>query len=243
LESFTRDPIGYRDGANFYSLFLSLRSVDPSGLSISDSIGLNCTSVEDSFKISIFNDDEKGRLNGGAGKYLDGMGNFFKNLRKKIPLPEIDFSLEVAWKTKTCNEDCPCDRKAVRRFDEAKISGQFNMDWNGMVIPGVTPPGTWIDLSADIHFNSSFERESGGCDNVDKRHLCVKLGGEISVSLCGGAPGVLQGCIKASLECNVGWCGSGDGSSKNGGGCEWEISTNGCVGWWCRERAWLSGTF
>ena len=171
------------------------------------------------------------------------MGNFFKNLRKKIPLPEIDFSLEVAWKTKTCNEDCPCDRKAVRRFDEAKISGQFNMNWNGMVIPGVTPPGTWIDLSADIHFNSSFERESGGCDNVDKRHLCVKLGGEINVSLCGGAPGVLQGCIKASLECNVGWCGSGDGSSKNGGGCEWEISTNGCVGWWCRERAWLSGTF
>jgi len=239
LESFTRDPIGMHDGASVYQIYFWLHGLDPTGLS---KLG-DCSTEEDSFEISLFSKAERDRLNGKADGIpgVDGLTDFFAAIRKRVPLPQIDVKIKVGWKTKSCLEECECDRTAMRLFHQYKVSGKFSLKGARFPVPGL-PPGVWFEFGGDMSLDVSSETETGGCDNVDKRQFCFNVGIKFTGALCGGVPGVMQGCVKFSADCKAGGCGAATGGPKNNSGCKWSVSTQGCLGPLCRETELAGGS-
>lgn len=117
--------------------------------------------------------------------------------------------------------------------EEYRFQGKFSMKGGRITFPQI--PRTWFEVAGDLRLDFNYYHEHGGCDKIDKRETCFGGRGKLEVSYCGGAPSVLQGCIKASIDC----CGKGCLSLKTGvnnnSNCTLKISTECCYGPFCRE--------
>jgi RHS repeat-associated protein len=227
----TRDPIGYHDGMCQYQIYFDLATLDPMGLS-------ECTVTKDSYKTSIFGEDDRNQINGNKPS-LDGFAQFLGRLRKSMPLPEIDFQIDVSWQTKACLEKCECNRTAMHFTEDYKF--QFKFAMKGARIPVAAVPGTWIGISGDVRIDQAIRTRRGGCKNENDRELCMYVGGKVEFSYCGGVPSTLQGCIKGTLDCQGGGCVKVS-SGKNETGCKWKISAEGCLGPLCRNIDLATGS-
>jgi hypothetical protein len=217
---------------SIYGVYFNLSGMDPTGL--------DCTITKDSIKLSLFNKNELDQINGKSPS-LDGLANFLTKVRSRIPLPDLDIQFDFSWQTKACLQDCGCDRKAMLFEEDYKF--QVKLAMNGSRIPIPQVPGTWVQFSGDFHLDQTIKHIHGGCSNVSRKTNCTQAGGKIEFSYCGGVPSVLQGCIKANIECNLGGCYQVGEPGKNTSGCKWKISAEGCFGPLCRSTEIFSGTF
>ena len=245
-----RDPIGYIDGPFLYVWFRNVHGLDPLGLSQQVGRISNCSSEETNFSFNITDDANRAEADGAMrkfggkiGPFLGNAGKMFQSLKSTFKMPEFDVAIEFASKTKYCDEQCKCGISAQVVESEYKVSGQLKASWNRIRVPGVLPPGTRLNRSVNFHLNTSIESKIGGCANHNDKHGCFKAGVEAEIELCGGVPDVLQGCIKFSVDCNVGYClAVANSPQKSGNGCDWEITGKGCVGWLCREYGLFQGS-
>jgi RHS repeat-associated protein len=191
-------------------------------------------------KFSIFSKDEHGKLNGKIPS-LDGLDNLLRRLRKIVPLPELDFQVELSWMTRVCKQECECDTIAMHFKEEYRFQGKFSMKGSRIPVPQI--PGTWLEIAGDLRLDFNYYHEHGGCNNINKRETCFGGGGKLEISYCGGVPSVLQGCIKASIDCYGKGCLSLKTGVNNKSNCAWKISTEGCYGPFCRETEIGSGNF
>jgi RHS repeat-associated protein len=230
-----RDPIGYYDIPVLYLTLFDVKGQDPSGLS---GTLKDCETTKDKLKFSIFSKEEHGKLNGKIPS-LDRLDDFLNRLRKLVALPELDFQVELSWKTTRCTQECECDTIAMYFKEEYRFQGKFSMKRGRIPVPQI--PGTWLEIGGDLRLDFNYYHEHGGCDKIDKRETCFGGGGKLEISYCGGAPSVLQGCIKASIDCYGKGCLSLKTGVNNNSNCTLKISTEGCYGPFCREtegRSW-----
>ena len=230
-----RDPIGYYDIPVLYLTLFDVKGQDPSGLS---GTLKDCETTKDKLKFSIFSKEEHGKLNGKIPS-LDRLDDFLNRLRKLVALPELDFQVELSWKTTRCTQECECDTIAMHFKEEYRFQGKFSMKRGRIPVPQI--PGTWLEIAGDLRLDFNYYHEHGGCDKIDKRETCFGGGGKLEISYCGGAPSVLQGCIKASIDCYGKGCLSLKTGVNNNSNCTLKISTEGCYGPFCREtegRSW-----
>ena len=218
---FTRDPIGFDGGDNFYVYWNSLRDSDPSGLS-----PFNCTSQ----KISLNFPSALGKM-GSIGDLLAKLQRFSDNEKLKGILPcSLKLNGSLAFEHSSC-QSC-CDKGGAGDKGHFTLSGSAGVGVSCTSNGGV---GLYTTVSGSLDVNVYFERKWDTCVPKDEANACLTLNGSLSWSVCTGLAAIgTRACVKISVDCKGGYCINAHNLTGGWtGGCKVRVSGDACAFFQC----------
>ena len=221
LGAFTRDPIQFEAGFNFYAYLNCLRDSDPSGL-------MPCASQKATFN---YESTETPSGFGSVGGVLQKVLGLVNSPALQGVMP---CKLKLAGSVSTENYSCPscCSDGSGGTngfFKLASTAGvKVSCNSNGGV-------GVYVNVSGGIDVEVGLDRKWDTCIPKDETNACLKLKGSMSISLCTGIAAIgTRACAKLTLECNGGYCVNHAGGSNGwSGGCKLYVSGEACAFFQC----------